>query len=326
MRSKLFALFAASLFFSFASAQQDPQYTMYMFNRFAINPAYAGALQATNITGLGRAQWVGIPGAPRTSTISINGYVDKLHGGIGAYIIGDRLGPIETFGIKAAYAFNINFGDKAYLNIGAQGGVYQKTLDGTEWEYKDKDNSPDPILQDIITTQTLPDLDAGIYFRIPLKSASGSAYPQDRFFLGGSVSHILEPNLDQLVNTTATILPRTIQGMAGFTFDLGNNIYLQPGGNFRMTGPNMQWDINANLYVSPMVFGVSHRWEDSFSGIVGFNASTSLFVAYAYDFTTSGLGGFTTGSHEVVVSYTFPSKFVYRPARKGVIRSGDGIF
>jgi type IX secretion system PorP/SprF family membrane protein len=325
MRSLLLGIFLVIVLSPVAFAQQDPQYTMFMFNRFVQNPAYAGSLKATNITGLGRAQWVGIEQAPKTTTASINGYSQVLHGGLGAYLIGDNLGPLGTLGVKGAYAFHLNFGQgKAALNIGVAGGIYQKTLNGN-WIYN-QTGGVDPVLPTGKQSIILPDLDGGLYFHVPLKGASSSAFPQDKFYIGASVSHILEPSMESLLavpNAVKTTLSRGIQGSAGYVFRLGPATFLEPNVNFRLAGPTNQFDINLNLYVSPMVFGISHRGlvgnsADSFSGIVGFNASTYLFIGYSYDYTTSSLLKFTTGSHEVIVSYTFPSKFKNLPPRRGV--------
>lgn len=314
MRKFLTLLLSIPLLFTAAvKAQQDAQYTMYMFNRQAINPAYAGAEGATNITMLGRAQWVGIDGAPNTAVVSANGYLAPLHGGLGGHIIADKLGPISTLGVKAAYSFHLNMG-RAKLQIGAQGGMYQKTLNG-DWKYPKDVTGTDPVLTIGKRAITRGDLDAGLYFHLPLPATlkQGNAQPHDRFFLGGSVSHLLEPSIDGLLLTTTgdeSILSRDIFGMAGFTFDIDKSrgVYLAPSAQFRMAGPLKQFDMNVNLYLSPMVFGVSHRWKDSFSGIIGFNATSDFFMAYSYDYTISNLGGFTTGSHELILSYTFPSK------------------
>ena len=301
-----------------AYSQQDAQFTMFMFNRYVLNPAYAGALKATNITGVGRAQWVGVPGAPNTATASINGYMKKLHGGLGAYVVSDKLGAISTLGVKAAYSYHMDFGGKAGLNIGVGGGLYQKTLDG-DWIYRIQ-NGVDPVLPQAPQSIILPDLDGGIYFHVPLKGTTSTAYPQDKFYIGASVGHILEPSMEKItgqVDNVETTLSRGIYGSAGMTFKLAQNIFLEPNVNYRMAGSNMQFDINANLYISPMVFGISRRWNDSFAGIVGFNASPYLFMGYSYDYTTSGLGSFTTGSHELIVSYTFPSKYKNMPPLRG---------
>ncbi|MFM2375311.1 MAG: hypothetical protein RLZZ165_408 [Bacteroidota bacterium] len=324
MRIILLGLLSVILLSPLAFAQQDPQYTMFMFNKFVLNPAYAGAMQATSIGGLGRAQWVGIPQAPNTMTANLNGYIKALHGGLGAYLIGDRLGPLNTVGIKGAYAFHLRLSEeKALLNLGVAGGVYQKTLMG-DWIYN-QTGGVDPVLPTGITTMMVPDLDAGFYFHVPLKNALPSAFPQDKFYIGGSVSHILEPNLKQLMGTpdlSKSVLSRGISATAGLVLELGPSTYLEPNACFRMTGPTTQFDLNMNLYVSPMVFGVSHRGfvgsnSDSFSGIIGFNASNNLFVGYSYDYCTSGLGRFTTGSHELIMSYTFPSKFKNLAPRRG---------
>ena len=116
-------------------------------------------------------------------------------------------------------------------------------------------------------------------------------------------------NLMAVPDQVKTVLSRGISAQAGFVFDLGPSTFLEPNVNFRMAGPTTQ-------------FGISHRGfvganNDSFSGIVGFNASTYMFIGYSYDYTTSGLGRFTTGSHEVILSYTFPSKFKNLPPRRG---------
>lgn len=318
MRSLLIGILVAIVLAPVVKAQQDAQFTMYMFNRYVLNPAYAGALKATNITGLGRAQWVGIDGAPRTSTASVNGYVNKLHGGLGAYIIGDQLGAFRTFGLKASYAFHLNFSERSTLNIGVGGGLYQKELNGN-WIYN-QDNGIDPSLPLTAQNMIVPDLDGGLYFHVARKNANTSgAYPQDAFYVGVAATHILEPSIEDLTLQTGpnSVLSRGLNAMVGASFDLGTNVVLAPSAFFRMAGPVYQFDLNANLYVSPMVFGISHRWGDSFSGIVGFNASSNLFVAYSYDYTTSQLGSFTTGSHELIVSYTFPSKFKIAPPQRG---------
>jgi type IX secretion system PorP/SprF family membrane protein len=311
---------------SSVSAQQDPQFTMFMFNRSVLNPAYAGTIHATNVTLLGRSQWVGIDGAPQTSTASINGYVKAIHGGVGGYIIGDRLGPLSTIGAKANYSFHLNFGspeeEMPELNIGVGGGMYSKTLNGI-WKY-DQDNGIDPELPVAGKTTSVFDIDGGIYFHKPMKNMTSNVEPRDKFYIGATVNHVLEPSLEGMTNGLGQIavLPMSIQGCAGFTFDLGNQIYLQPNVNYRMAGPLKQFDINANLYISPMVFGISHRWKDSFSGIVGFNATTNLFMGYSYDYTISDVSSFVTGSHEIIISYTFPTKIKIGGPEDGVSRPG----
>jgi type IX secretion system PorP/SprF family membrane protein len=316
MRNLLLIILAIpTLMSSVAFAQMDPQYTMYMFNRQALNPAYVGSLEATNVTLLGRTQWVGIPGGPQTATASINGFLQGISSGIGATLIGDGLGTMRTFGAQFQYAYHLQFGQRSRLNIGVSGGLLQKSLIGT-WIYN-SDLGTDPLIGAPGTAYSqsgmVGDLGAGLYFHVKMPNLTSTAYPQDRFYVGLAASHLLEPKLDKAFGFNGvTRLHRGFNFSMGGTFQLGSTIYLQPSTFIRTDLASWQTDLTLNLYVSPMVFGINYRGNiyrnhDSFSGIVGFNANTSLFIGYSYDYTVSQLSRFTSGSHELIVSYTFPT-------------------
>src|ERR1044071_9711001 len=82
-----------------AQAQQDPQFTQYMFNNLYITPAYAGVDGVTHLTAIHRSQSLGYQssfgdgGAPTTQMVSFNTPIHKLNSGAGAYIMNDKLGP-----------------------------------------------------------------------------------------------------------------------------------------------------------------------------------------------------------------------------------------
>jgi type IX secretion system PorP/SprF family membrane protein len=129
MRKLLYLVLSLSLLIPTISwGQQDPQFSMYMFNRMVLNPAYAGARGALNLTAVGRSQWVGIDGHPNTFTLSGDAGVNALHGGVGAHLMYDEIGPIQTIGLKAAYAFRFDFGKERgegpALQIGLSPGFY----------------------------------------------------------------------------------------------------------------------------------------------------------------------------------------------------------
>ena len=85
----------AFLFAVQMQAQQDPQYTQYMYNTVAINPAYAGNRGVTSIVGLHRSQWVGLDGAPRTQSLSVHSPIGEGKVGLGLSIVNDALGPSQ---------------------------------------------------------------------------------------------------------------------------------------------------------------------------------------------------------------------------------------
>jgi len=283
---------------SVAKAQQDPQFSMYMYNRQVYNPAVPGSMPL-NITTAGRAQWVGIDGHPNTFNLSVQSPVALLKGGLGGYVMADKIGPLSTVAVKASYAFNLPIGKNgAGLNFGIGGGILQKSLDGTNWR-PEQTGDLSLVAQNI--SMTKGDLDFGVYFHMP----------NDKFYVGISGNHLLEPKLKEFTTTGKSNISRSINLLAGYKFEFSPKVSLQPSVMAKMQGPQMQIDINANLHVSPMVFGISHRLKDSFVGIVGFNATNNLFVGYSYDYTISKLGAATSGSHELVLSYTFPSLTKY---------------
>ena len=303
--------------------QQDPQYTMYNFNRLAINPATAGALEATNFTLLGRAQWVGIDGAPKTSTLTGSFFLKGISSGIGASIIADQLGPLRTMGLGVDYAFHIKTGVRSRFNIGVHAGFYQKGLyvPKEQWKYN-QDNGIDQAVNLANATAFVPDIGAGLYYHVDRKNLTTKAQPQDAFYIGASVSHILEPSLEALFENQGigqdSKVRRGISASGGVTIPLSNNILLQPNFFFRTNLSSFQNDLSLNLFVSPMVFGLNYRGmfaknNESIGGMVGFNANTNLFIGYAYDFHFASFAGYTSGSHELILSYTIPNSSLIPP-------------
>ncbi|GIV43081.1 MAG: membrane protein [Bacteroidia bacterium] len=285
-------------------SQQDPQFSMYMFNRQVLNPAYAGS-NPFSITTAGRSQWVGIDGHPNTFTVSASAPIQLLRGGIGGYIMADKIGPLSTVAAKFAYAFKLPVGSNgASLHLGLEGGILQKSLDGTNWR---PEMMGDLTLLNQNISLTKGDLSTGIYFTLP----------DDKFYVGVAGAHLLEPKLDAFTQTKNSRVSRGIGLMTGYRFDLNDRVSLTPSFYGKMTKNQMQMDFNANVDIKPMVFGVSYRLRDSFIGIVGFHVTESLFTAYSYDYTVSGLGAGTSGSHELVLTYTFPTVVKYYPPDLG---------
>ena len=93
------------------SAQQDPQYTQYMYNTMSVNPAYAGQRQVLSITGLYRTQWVGIDGAPKTQTLGVHAPLRNDNLGLGLSVVNDALGPANETCIDANFSYSIYLDD-----------------------------------------------------------------------------------------------------------------------------------------------------------------------------------------------------------------------
>lgn len=292
-------------------AQVFIQNTLYNHTRMLYNPANTGFSQAssingTNLTLLGRLQWVGIEGAPQSSAVIVNASSERLGGGIGGYVLADQLGPFSRIGANVAYAYHLSLGTEGQfgtLSIGASAGILQQTING-EWQY-DPSNGPDPVVPVAPISGVVPSLAAGITYR-------GF---NDRLFVGISGQDLLEPSIEKLLISNAdgieSRIPRSFYLNAGYRFALNEESNLTPTLFLRTDGLlPPQLDLSLNWDYKSIVFGGSYRFfNDSFSALMGFNVNDRTFLAYAYDYTLNALNATgDVGSHEIIISYTIPSK------------------
>ena len=138
-------------------------------------------------------------------------------------------------------------------------------------------------------------------------------HDNDRFYLGISGHDLLEPNIDALTLSpdigTASRVPRSFYVMGGYKFDLGSgdDQSLQPTFLARTDGVVYQFDVSLYWQYSVMTFGVSHRLNESFSGMIGMVLSTNTMIGYSYDYNITGLNANgDASSHELVLTYRIP--------------------
>ena len=111
-------------------AQQDAQYTQYMFNTLAVNPAYAGSRGVYSINALHRSQWVGMDGAPTTQTVNFNTPVSERVG-VGLSIVNDEIGNgtnQDTY-FDGVFSYTIPTSDEGKLSFGLKAGGHFLSVD-----------------------------------------------------------------------------------------------------------------------------------------------------------------------------------------------------
>lgn len=276
--------------------QQDPQYTQYMYNMNILNPAYAGSKGIPSIGLLGRTQWVGVEGAPKTVTLAMHAPVGKAVG-LGLSIIHDEIGPVKEDNVYADFSYTIFTSDEGRLAFGLKVGV--TFMDVRELTMVD----PDPL--NIPINQTSPNFGAGIY------------YYTNKWYLGLSAPNFLETkHLEKeggIVSTASEKMHYFLT--SGYVFDIADNLKLKPSTMIKATeGAPLSVDLSLNLLVDERVeLGLSHRLDDSISGMVGFQVNDDFRIGYAYDYTTSRFGDFNSGSHEIMLLFDFNRKNIKSP-------------
>ncbi len=276
-------------------AQQDAMYSQYMFNTLAVNPAYAGSRNVTSATALYRDQWIGIEGAPRTATFTIDMPVAAKKVGLGLQIFNDKIGITNTTGAYVSYAYRIRF-DKATLAFGIQGGVSQYRADLNSVALNTGFSNDASFRNNI--NKTLLNFGTGIY------------YSTDRFYLGFSSPQLLNNKLSDL-NTSGN---NAFSGQqlhlflaSGYVFTLDDDLKLKPSVLFKaVRGAPLQADINTTLWIKDaLALGFQYRTEADVSVQIEFQVSSQIRLGYAYDRSTSDLVNYNSGSHEIMIRYEF---------------------
>lgn len=276
--------------------QQDPQYTQYMYNMNVLNPAYAGSRGVTSIGLLARTQWVGVEGAPRTVTLSGHTPIGNSVG-LGLSVIHDEIGPVKEDNVYADFSYTIFTSSEGRLAFGLKAGV--SFLDVRELITVD----PDPL--NIPIHQASPNFGAGVY------------YYTNKFYVGLSVPNFLETkHLEKeggIISTASEKMHYFLT--SGYVFDIADNLKLKPSTMIKATeGAPLSVDLSLNLLVDERVeLGLSHRIDDSISGMIGFQVNEDFRIGYAYDYTTTRFGNFNSGSHEIMLLFDINSKNVKSP-------------
>ena len=277
-------------------AQQDPQYTQYMYNMNILNPAYAGSKGVTSIGLLGRTQWVGVDGAPQTATLSINGPVGK-NVGLGFSVIHDEIGPVKEDNAYVDFSYTLNLSEEDKFAFGIKAGATFLNV------------------REVITVDVDP-LNVPVSLIAP-NFGVGLMYYNDRFYAGLSVPNFIESRyLDKKNGISSTASEKTHYFLtSGYVFDLDENLKLKPSTMLKATpGAPLSIDLSLNLLIQEKVeLGLSHRLDDSISGMIGFNVNQDLRIGYAYDYTTSNFGVFNSGSHEIMILFDLNKKKIKSP-------------
>ena len=272
-----------------AHAQQDPQYTQYMYNPSNINPAYAGSRGVTSIFALHRTQWVGLDGAPVTNAASIHAPVGK-NVGLGFSFVNDRIGPMDQNVLSGDFSYTVKAGERYKLALGVKASAHLFSVDYTKLNIYDPQ---DPRFANNIENVLSPNIGAGVFL-----------YSDDTYF-GVSIPNFLETSHFEYNEVSIVKERMHVYAMAGKVFDLAYNLKFKPAVLTKIVqGTPLQLDVTANiLYNERFTLGVAYRWDAAMSALAGFQVSEGLFIGYTYDMETTRLADYNSGSHEFYLRF-----------------------
>ena len=289
----IFLVFGFLMFINETKAQQDPQYTQYMYNMNVVNPAYAGSRGTLSLGLLGRTQWTSVDGAPKSMTFDIHAPLGKKVG-VGISVIADEIGPAKEQNVFADFSYTLETSDVGRLAFGLKGGVTMLNVNLLDVVLPQTPNANDPVFDENIN-KTMPNFGAGVY------------YYTEKWYAGFSVPNILKTeHLDKNVINAKAAEEVHYFLTGGYVFDLSSTLKFKPSLMFKgVTGAPLSVDVNANfLLYERFELGASYRIDDSVSALFNFGVTPDFRIGYAYDYTISDFSNsHTGGSHEIILLY-----------------------
>ncbi len=274
-----------------ASAQQDPQYTHYMYNMNIVNPAYAGSRGTLSAGLLSRMQWVNIDGAPQTNTFNIHAPIGHQLG-LGLSFVSDKIGPVTETNVHTDVSYTLDFDGDMKLALGIKAGASFFNGNLSTLLAPDGTIGQDALLRDNIS-KTFLNIGIGAYFYT------------EKYYVGVSVPNMLkDPHFDNSnIAKASEEMHSFLTG--GYVFEINKKLDIKPSVMFKLA-PNapISWDLSLNaLWQKKFEAGLSYRFDDSLDVLLAYLVSRDFRVGYSYDYSLSRLKEFNSGSHEVFLQY-----------------------
>lgn len=272
-------------------AQQDPLYSQYMFNTLAVNPGYAGSANVFTMLALSRHQWVGFSGAPTTQTLLAHTPLPNENMALGLSLMTDKIGPARQTGAYFDYAYRIRTGKDTRLAFGLKGGINYFQADLASL------TSVDPDAANVNVQGTImPNFGFGLFWHSP------------RYYIGLSAPKLMENGIAGDGGGIVTATERRHYFLiAGYVMDLSRSVRFKPSIMVRqVAGAPLSIDANANFLLRDRIWlGGMYRVGNSFGLMAQYQVNDQFRVGYAFDLTTNKLGGYNSGTHEIMLNYDF---------------------
>lgn len=279
-----------------AAAQHNPHYSLFMFNKLAINPAYAGSKEALSIAALYRYQWLNAVGGPQTANINAHTPLLGNRVGAGIRLVNDQIGLVNTTYANMAYAYRLSLKNGSVLSAGI----------GLEFDHGRYDWTKAEPLEANVHDPNLPmDEQARSTFNVGF----GLYYTTPKFYIGLSMPQILRNSLyeSSIIEQASIENLRSYYLMAGLSLPLGNKVSFRPS-VLATYVPNAPFDVDVNLsvvFLNRFWVGATYRLHDSADAVFQVKVNQQWTIGLAVDLTLSELTAATPGSGEIMIEYVF---------------------
>jgi len=275
-------------------AQQDPMYTQYMENLQTVNPAYSGSKDLLSVMAVVRNQWVSLPGAPDTRTLSGHSPIGTTNMGLGFSLLSDDIGPIKQTGFYTDYSYRLYFNNNRILALGLKAGVNFYDAGLTDLTTNDPN---DPVFANDINRKFLPNFGVGAFFYT------------NKYYFGLSVPKLIQNTINEngvtIQNTSKEKMH--VFFMSGYVFDVNRILKFKPSilAKYVNNAPASVDLSGTFVFYERLWLGTMFRIGDSLGGLLQLQVSNQIKIGYSYDLPVNKLGAYNNGTHEFMISYDF---------------------
>ena len=276
------------------NAQQQVQFTQYMYNTMLVNPAYAGTSNRLEAYLIHRSQWVGLDGAPSSQNFGVQGAVtEKL--GLGLNITNDKIGPSNELYINGSAAVRLPLSSNVNFSLGLNGGIDMLSVNWSKGQVKD---ASDQLMANNINNRVRPIIGAGGYLY------------GDKWYFGLSTPNFIQKDTYGRDEEAMIHSSTHFYFIGGYVFDLTEDIKLKPAVLGKLVkGAPLTVDVSANaLFKEMYTVGLGYRYKDAMSLLLGITLKKSYFIGYSYDATFTKLRKYSSGSHDIIFKYSLFTK------------------
>jgi type IX secretion system PorP/SprF family membrane protein len=316
-------------------AQDNFYYSQYFQVSHAINPAFTGIDNFTDLMINHRNQWSGFKDSPNTNFIGINSSIksdkqssfkeyalrisnpelldsivglsnkfsSKIKHGIGGYIAYDAQVPFEQISGYVNYAIHLPVGYRTRLSIGVSMGILNNRINFEKIDLRDPDN--DDFYQQLVAQGG-----RNTYFDI----SPGMALYHNSWFLTYAAQNAIRKPLstDEILSFDEAIDHHFLLGLK---INLSEKNRMTPSYYYvRNDQINDYWETNIRMiFQEKPWFGVSYRSTKALVFMAGVFANNLLNISYSYDYVLSNLNNYTNGSHELHLGFMLSKKDLKAP-------------
>lgn len=274
-------------------AQQESQYTQYMYNPASINPAYIGSKNTLNILSLYRTQWVGLDGAPEVLNLGVYAPIGIKNVGVGFGFTSDKIGPASQNNVHVDFSYSIPISQNTHLAFGLRAGLSLLSVDPSKLSIR----HPNDHNLDLKNYQS-PMIGTGFYLF------------HESWYLGISLPNFLETKYYNDVQVSTATRKSHLYFTGGYIFTLNPNLQFKPAFLTKyVQGAPLSIDLSANtLMYNAFTLGIGYRLDASVSALAGFQINENIMIGYAYDYETHELSRYNSGSHELFLRFELRTK------------------